>query len=88
MVLIKPEDSLKLDIPEIYSRHETMASPVSLLHETILQGADKAALDGLLSRQLEHIQPRFPYEEELMSRYNYPGYEAHKSEHNWLMQHY
>jgi hypothetical protein len=40
MVLIKPEDSLKLDIPEIYSRHETMASPVSLLHVIMLQGAD------------------------------------------------
>ena len=88
MVLIKPEDSLKLDIPEIYSRHETMASPVSLLHVIMLQGADYAALDGLLSRQMEHTQIRFDYEEELMSRSNYPGYEAHKSEHNWLMQHY
>jgi len=87
MVLIKPEDNLKLGIPVIDSQHETMISLVNLIHETMLQGADKAALDGLLSRLLEHTQTHFAYEEELMSRYNYPGYEAHKSEHNRLMQH-
>ena len=87
MVLIKPEDNLKLDIPEIDSQHETMISLVNLIHETMLQGADKATLDGLLSQLLEHTQTHFAYEEELMSRYNYPGYEEHKSEHDSLLQH-
>ncbi|TNF91544.1 MAG: hypothetical protein EP297_15660 [Gammaproteobacteria bacterium] len=87
MVLIKLEDKLKLDIPEIDSQHEALISLVNLLHETMLQGADKAALDELLSQLLEHTQTHFAYEEELMSRYNYPGYEAHKSEHKRLMQH-
>jgi len=87
MVLIKPEDNLKLGIPEIDAQHETMTSLVNLIHETMLQGADKATLDGLLSRLLEHTQTHFAYEEELMSRYNYPGYDEHKSEHNRLMQH-
>lgn len=87
MVLIKLEDKLKLDIPEIDSQHETLINLINLLHETMLQGADKAALDGLLSQLLEHTQTHFDYEEELMSRYNYPGYEAHKSEHKRLMQH-
>lgn len=87
MVLIKLEDKLKLDIPEIDSQHETLINLINLLHETMLQGADKAALDGLLSQLLEHTQTHFAYEEELMSRYNYPGYEAHKSEHKRLMQH-
>jgi hemerythrin-like metal-binding protein len=87
MVLIKLEDNLKLDIPEIDSQHETLICLINLLHETILHGADKAALDGLLSQLLEHTQTHFIYEEKLMSRYNYPGYKAHKSEHERLMQH-
>jgi len=86
VVLIKLEDDLKLDIPEIDNQHETMTSLVNQIHETMLQGADKAALDGLLSQLLETTQLHFAYEEELMSRYNYPGYEAHKSEHNNLIQ--
>jgi hemerythrin-like metal-binding protein len=87
MVLIKLEDNLKLDIPEIDSQHETLISLVNQLHETMLQGADKKALDGLLSRLLEHTQAHFTYEEGLMSRYKYPGYEKHKSEHSKLIQH-
>ena len=87
MVLIKLEDSLKLDIPEIDSQHETLIGLINGLHKTMLQGADRAALDGLLSQLLEHTRTHFAYEEQLMSQYNYPGYEAHKSEHNRLMQH-
>ena len=87
MELIKLEDNLKLDIPEIDSQHETLIGLINLLHETMLQGADRAALDKLLSQLLEHTQTHFAYEEQLMSQYNYPGYETHKSEHNRLMQH-
>ena len=86
MVLIKPEDNLKLGIPEIDSQHEALISLVNQLHETMLQGTDKAALDGLLSRVLKHTQTHFAYEEELMSRYNYPGYKKHKSKHDKLIQ--
>ena len=87
MELIRLEDSLKLDIPEIDSQHERLIGLVNLLHETMLQGADRAVLDGLLSQLLEHTRAHFAYEEQLMSQYNYPGYEAHKTEHNRLMRH-
>ena len=87
MELIKLEDDLKLNIPEIDSQHEVLIGLVNQLHETMLQGADRAALDGLLSQLLEHTQTHFAYEEQLMSQYNYPEYEAHKSEHNRLMAH-
>ena len=87
MELIKLEDNLKLDIPEIDSQHETLIRLINLLHETILQGSDRAAKDELLSQLLEHTRTHFAYEEQLMSQYNYPGYAAHKSEHSRLMQH-
>jgi hemerythrin-like metal-binding protein len=87
MVLIELEENLKLDIPEIDSQHKTLINLINRLHETMLQGAGKANLDELLSHLLEHTQTHFAYEEQLMSRYNYPGYDTHKSEHNRLMQH-
>ena len=87
MELIKLEDNLNLNIPDIDSQHETLIGLINLLHETILQGSDRAAQDELLSQLLEHTRTHFAYEEQLMSQYNYPGYEAHKSEHNRLMQH-
>jgi len=87
MDLIKLDDKLRLGIPEIDSQHETLIGLINLLHETMLQGANRAALDGLLSKLLEHTRNHFAYEEQLMSQHNYPGYEAHKSEHSRLMQH-
>ena len=54
MALVKLEDSLKLDIPEIDSQHETLVSLVNLLHESMLQGSDKAVLDDILSQLLTH----------------------------------
>jgi len=87
MVLIKLDDGLRLDIPEIDSQHETMIRLINQLHETMLQGADKAVLDGILLQLLETTQTHFSFEEQLMSQYNYPEYEVHKSEHNRLIQH-
>ena len=86
MKLITLDDSLKLNIPEIDSQHETLIRLINRLHETMLQGADRAALDELLSQLLEHTRTHFAYEEQLMSQYEYPEYAAHKSEHNSLMQ--
>ena len=87
MVLIKLEDNLKLDIPEIDAQHETLIGLVNLLHKTMLQGADKTALDELLLQLLEQTRTHFSYEEQLMAQTRYPGYPAHKADHDKLMQH-
>lgn len=87
MVLIKLEDSLKLDIPEIDSQHETLVGLINELHESMLQRADRAVLDGLLAQLLEHTRHHFDYEEQLMSQHGYPGYDGHKSQHARLIQH-
>ncbi len=87
MDLVKLEDNLKLNITEIDSQHETLISQINAIHEAMLQGADKADLDGLLSQLLEHTRSHFAYEEDLMSRYRYAEYETHKSEHNRLLEH-
>jgi len=87
MELIKLEDCLRLNIPEIDSQHEKLIELVNALHGAMVGGADKAARDSLLSQLLEHTRNHCAYEEELMSRYGYPGYQEHKSEHDRLIQH-
>jgi hemerythrin-like metal-binding protein len=85
--LIKLEDTLKLDIPEIDTQHETLIMLINQLHGTMLQGADRVPLVGLLLQLLEYARTHFAYEEQFMSQYNYLGYEAHKSEHNSFVRH-
>jgi len=86
MELVRLEDHLKLNIPEIDAQHETLISLINRLHDAMLQEAGKAALDGLLSELLGYTRSHCSYEEQLMLQYAYPGYETHKSEHNGLIQ--
>ena len=87
MDLIKPEEHIRLNIPEIDAQHEELIRLINLLQETMVHGAEKAVLDDLLSQLIEHTRTHFATEEQLMSQYGYPGFEAHKSEHARLMQH-
>lgn len=87
MELLRLEDNLKLNVPEIDSQHETLIMLINRLHEAMLQGTGREVLDGLMSQLIEHTRTHFSYEEQLMTQYDYPEYEAHKSEHNKLMQH-
>lgn len=87
MVLISLDESFKLNIPEIDAQHETLIRLLNRLHENMLQGADRAILDGILSQLLEDTKTHFSSEEQLMLQHSYPGYAAHKSEHNGLLQH-
>jgi len=86
MDLVRLDDHLKLNVPEIDSQHENLIGLINRLHESMLQGADETTLDGLLSQLLEETRSHCGYEEELMLRYGYPGYESHKSDHTRLIQ--
>ncbi|MGW8182189.1 MAG: bacteriohemerythrin [bacterium] len=87
MELIKLEDSLKLDIPEIDCQHERLIGLINRLHEAMTQGAGRAVLDERLSQLLVHTQEHFAYEEQQMLQHNYPETDAHRAEHHRLLQH-
>ena len=84
MELIQLEDRLRLNIPEIDAQHQRLIELVNRLHEGLLGGADREVRDSLLSQLMEGTQSHCAYEEELMLRYGYPEFKAHKSEHDRL----
>lgn len=86
MALLKLEADLRLDVAEIDSQHEVLIGLVNRLHEAMRQASGKETLDALLAQLLEHTRSHFAYEEDLMSRYDYPHYAAHKSDHDRLLQ--
>jgi len=84
MELITLEDRLRLNVPEIDSQHENLIELINRLHAALMEGAERVARDSILSQLLEHSRSHCAYEEALMLRYDYPGYQAHKSEHDRL----
>jgi len=86
MELIPLEDRLRLGIAEIDSQHEKLISLVNGLHEALVGGAERTLRDSFLSQLSEAAREHCAYEEELMSRHGYPGYQAHKLEHDRLLR--
>ena len=84
MELIQLDDRLRLKIPEIDAQHQRLIDLVNRLHEALLGGADKEVRDSLLSQLMEGTQNHCAYEEELMLRYVYQEFQAHRSEHDRL----
>jgi hemerythrin-like metal-binding protein len=87
MQLIRLEEDSRLNVPEIDAQHEKLIGLINQLHTAMLREADKSSLDGLLSQLLDHTRSHCSYEEELMSRYGYPEYASHRSEHRRLVEH-
>ena len=86
MDLVRLEDHLKLDIPEIDAQHGALIGLVNELHQAMLQGADRSSLQEILLRLLKHTRNHFAYEERLMSQSEYPRLEAHRTEHARLIE--
>ncbi len=84
MELVQLEDRLRLKIPEIDSQHEALIALVNALHEALVGGADKETRDELLTQLVEGVRSHCAYEEDLMQRYDYPEFRAHRSEHDRL----
>lgn len=83
--LITWSDRYSVGIATIDKEHQKLVSLVNELYTAILAGDAPAVtskvLDGLASYTVSH----FAAEEALMKRYNYPGFAAHKAEHDKLM---
>jgi hemerythrin len=87
VTLIELEESQKVAVAEIDAQHEALVDLVNQLHDSMMAGSDRDALDGILSELLQYTAEHFAYEEQLMLRHAYPGYEKHKADHTRLMDH-
>ena len=87
MELIKAEDTPRIGVTEIDNQHAALIDLVNRLHEAMTQGETRDGLAAIITELVEHTQHHFAYEEQLMARHQYPGYDRHKADHDRLMQH-
>ena len=55
--------------------------------KAMMQREDRQSLAAIIAELVEHARQHFAYEEQLMSRHQYPEYAKHKADHDRLMQH-
>ncbi len=71
-------------VPAIDREHQKLFRMGQRLHEFMLGGSGKQALDQLLTELIVYTQAHFAREERLMRRIQYPDFERHCRLHNEL----
>ena len=68
-------------IAVIDEQHRRLVDLINQLHEALLKRQSKAVMGRILAQLTNYTEVHFAFEEDLMSRYDYPGYHSHKRVH-------
>jgi hemerythrin len=71
-------------IRQIDEQHKRLVRLLNELHQAMCEGKSRDVMAGILSQLVDYTKGHFASEERLMQGYSYPGYAAHKVEHDHL----
>ena len=85
MKTIEWRDEFNINVDEIDRQHRRMAELVNELHRAAIEKEDASVVSGVLDELLAYTRHHFKTEERLMLEHEYPDYQAHKNEHDDLL---
>ena len=74
-------NTLTVYVPGIDRQHRFLIATLNLLYVSLLAGVGGRVMDRVLKNLLDYTRFHFRSEEVLMTRYRYPGYNRHHTEH-------
>ncbi|WP_295386512.1 bacteriohemerythrin [uncultured Thiodictyon sp.] len=83
---IEWSDALSVGIDEIDNQHKQLVGLVNDMHEAIQTRQSADVVRDVLAQLAEYTRVHFAAEEGLMRIIDYPGYEAHRAEHQELIR--
>ena len=86
MPLMTWTDSMSVGVKMLDDDHKKLIDMVNELHDGILEGHRREALGHVLDELVKYTKIHFMHEEEMFRRTAYPGGDAHKKEHEDLVQ--
>lgn len=84
MGLMTWDESLRTGDKTVDAQHQSLFKLVNDLHDAIVAGKAKEALDGTLNALTRYCVEHFRAEESLMQRSGYPAFADHKAKHDEL----
>lgn len=84
MAFVDWNDNLSVGVAEIDAEHKNLVSYVNRLSQALTVGSAPKTMEEILTGLVSYTQVHFRHEEELMSKFQYPAYAAHKKEHDDL----
>ncbi|HEY9164056.1 MAG TPA: hemerythrin family protein [Magnetovibrio sp.] len=86
MPLINWNEAMQLGVPEIDFEHEELIGVINALGDLLQQGGEAEHILALLGDIHAQIEAHFALEEKIMRERGYAGYEAHKEDHDRLLE--
>jgi hemerythrin len=78
------KDSYSVNIKEFDDQHHKLIEMINTLHDAMSSGKGVQVMGGVLDDLAKYTATHFAAEEKVMLAHNYPGYLAHKMEHERL----
>jgi hemerythrin len=85
MPLIEWRDEFNTGIAEVDHEHRELVDLINQLHEQLQRDADHDTVSAFLGEVFARISAHFALEETVMRKHRYDEYEAHKAEHEALL---
>lgn len=86
MALFEWEPRYSVYINEFDNHHKKLLELLQKLHQSMLDGQGKIIVGEILDELKEYTVYHFNAEEQQMEKYGYPEFEAHKAQHNNLIE--
>lgn len=85
MPLIEWNDSFSVQNIEMDEQHQYLFELLNKLHTAMSQGKGRETLPGVFDNLFQYTKKHFSAEELILQKYNYPGFVAHKRQHEELI---
>ncbi len=85
MALIEWREEFETGIPDVDHEHRELVDLINSLHEQLGNRADPETVSAFLGEVFARISAHFALEETIMRKHGYDEYEAHKAEHEKLL---
>lgn len=80
------DNTLSVDVNEIDDDHRKLVELFNMLNQSVMEGAKAAYIEAVLDELISLTVWHFRHEERLMLKYGYEGIDAHKAEHQQLIE--
>lgn len=82
MTMFAWDEKYCVNVKELNDHHKKLIGLVNELHNGMKAGKGKEIMSTILKRLIDYTQFHFSTEEKYMTRYAYPEYQLHKSQHD------
>ncbi len=86
MPYIEWNESLSVGLSSFDEQHKKLIAIINKLYDSMKEGKGKSILGDLFNELIEYTKFHFKSEEDIMLKYDFPGYKEHLDEHKKLTQ--